>query len=467
MTHNRFDLLIIGAGPAGMSAAVEARSAGLTVCVADEAVGVGGQIYRSITKTKPDLAAVLGPDYLKGRKLAQEFQGSGADCLFRATVFMIERNANGYFSVGVTTPEETLLLESRYVLVATGALERPFPIKGWTLPGVMTAGAAQTMLKTSGTVPVGPICLAGCGPLLYLLAAQYLRAGIQIEAILDTTPWGNWLSALPALPGFVSTRYMWRGLKLLREVAAGTVVKRGVTDLEAIGSNALEGVRYKLRGQQKQIEVDTLLLHQGVVPQVNLALSLGVRHDWSDERLTFEPVLDEWGRTSVKGLFVAGDSAGIGGAEVASWRGVLAATGIVTEHDPSKAEFCLARQTRARKEIGKAMRGRAFLDRLYRPAPNFRMPPDDVIVCRCEEVSAADVRAIAARGATGPNQMKAFCRAGMGPCQGRMCGLTISELIAEQSGLSPQDVGYMTIRTPVKPIRLAEIARIQERVDTD
>ncbi|RCW22600.1 hypothetical protein DFR48_108122 [Ciceribacter lividus] len=462
MTDKPIDLIIVGAGPAGMSAAIEARRAGLSVCVIDEGIGVGGQIYRSVLKERPELASILGRDYLAGQELAREFLASGSDYLATGTVFMIERDDSDDFLVGVTLPDGALQLRGRYLLIATGALERPFPVRGWTLPGVMTAGAAQTMLKSSGTVPSGRICLAGSGPLLFLLAVQYIRAGVEITAVLDTTPWSNWLGAVPFLPAFMTSRYMWKGMKLLREVASHTPVIRGVSALEALGDGRLNGVRYVAGGKEKRLDVDTLLLHLGAVPQVNLAMSAGARHHWNDKRLAFEPILDEWGETSVERLFVAGDSAGIDGAEAAVWRGILAASQIVKTVHCAKAGICPDRQKQARAELRKTLRGRRFLDRLYRPPVNFRTSADDVIVCRCEEVSAGEVRSIAAGGAIGPNQVKAFSRAGMGPCQGRMCGLTICELIAEQTGSHPQAVGYMNIRAPVKPVRLGEIARMRE-----
>lgn len=462
MTDKRIDLLIVGAGPAGMSAAIEARRAGLSVCVIDEGTGVGGQIYRSISKDRPELASILGGGYLAGQELAKEFLASGSSYRAAGTVFMIERDDNGDFLVSVVLPDGAVQLRGRYLLIATGALERPFPIRGWTLPGVMTAGAAQTMLKSSGTVPSGRICLAGSGPLLYLLAAQYIRAGVEISAVLDTTPWSNWLGAVPFLPAFMTSRYMWKGIKLLREVASHTPVIRGVSALEALGDGRLDGVRYIAGRQEKQLNVDTLLLHQGVVPQVNLAMSAGARHRWNDERLAFEPVLNEWGQTSVERLFVAGDGAGIDGADAAVWRGVLAASRIVEAIDCAKAPSCKDGQKRARAGLRSALRGRRFLDRLYRPPAKLRMPADDVIACRCEEVSAGEIRSIAAGGALGPNQVKAFSRAGMGPCQGRMCGLTICELVAEETCSHPHAVGYMNIRAPVKPVRLDEIARMRE-----
>lgn len=462
MTDEILDLVVVGAGPAGMAAAIEARKYGLSVMLLDEGPGVGGQVYRSVLENEADHAAILGPDYIAGRRLAESFLSSGADYRPRATVFMIECHENKPFLVGATCSGKALMVQSRFVIIATGALERPFPIPGWTLPGVMTAGAAQTMLKASGAVPTGRTCLAGCGPLLYLLAAHYVRAGVQIAAVLDTTPWSNWIRALSSLPEFLVSSYFRKGLKLMREVTRRVPVERGVVALHAAGEGKLSELRYTVGGRQKSIGLDTLFLHQGVVPQVNLAMSVGVQHHWSEERLAFEPKVDSSGQTSVPGLFVAGDSAGIAGAEAASSSGTLAACAVVKAINGSNAAACAEVEARARARFARATRGRKFLDRLYRPARQFRTPADDVIVCRCEEVRAAEIRAITALGAMGPNQLKAFSRAGMGPCQGRMCGLTVCELMAQQTMQGPGNIGYMSIRPPVKPVNLGEISQLYE-----
>jgi NADPH-dependent 2,4-dienoyl-CoA reductase/sulfur reductase-like enzyme len=359
------------------------------------------------------------------------------------------------------------MVEARHILIATGALERPFPIPGWTLPGVMTAGAAQTLLKSSAIVPVGETVLAGSGPLLYLLAAQYARAGVKLAAILDTTPRGNWLKALPHLPGFLTSPYLLKGLKLLREAMPAHRIIRHVGALAAIGDARLTGIRAVVGDRETFIPATTLLLHQGVVPQVNLAMASGVAHSWNEARLAFEPVLASDGETSLPGLFIAGDSAGIAGAEAAQARGEYAALVILDRIDPAGRASRRTQRSQAEAKLARHLRGRAFLDALYRPAPQFRMPADDVIICRCEEVTAGEVRRLIARGTQGPNQMKAFTRAGMGPCQGRSCGLTLTELFAEQTGRSPEDIGHLRLRAPVKPITVGQMAGLADTGQDD
>ncbi|HET8996159.1 MAG TPA: FAD-dependent oxidoreductase, partial [Acetobacteraceae bacterium] len=189
----QYQLAVIGAGPAGLAAAATAARHGLDTVLLDEQPAPGGQIYRAITETRLRDPALLGADYWHGFELVAAFRASGAQHLAGATVWSVSRDRE----IGVSIAGRAQLFRAERVILATGALERPFPIPGWTLPGVMTVGAAQILLKTSGMVAQGRVVLAGTGPLLWLLAAQYLRAGASIAALLDTTPSDNWRAALP------------------------------------------------------------------------------------------------------------------------------------------------------------------------------------------------------------------------------------------------------------------------------
>lgn len=443
-----YDLVVIGGGPAGLAAAAEAGRAGLSTVLFDENPGVGGQIYRAITSTPVADRAILGEDYWAGADLATETRTSGALIVNGATAWSLDATR----VVGVSIAGRARLIQAGRVIVATGSLERPFPIPGWTLPGVMSAGGAQTVLKAQGLVPDGRTVMAGGGPLLWLLTAQILRAGGRIEAILDTMPRQNWLRALPHLPDFLLSPYAAKGVKLLREVRARVPVIR-VDALEAVGDDKLREVSFNGR----RLPVDLLLLHQGVVPNVNLAMAAGVAHEWNARQLCFQPVLDENFNSSVPGIAVAGDGAGIAGGTAAAERGRIAAFAAIRALRPTAPvpDLQIIRQRLQREEMG-----RPFLDWLNRPADSFRQPDGETIVCRCEEVTAGQVRAVADLGCEGPNQMKAFMRCGMGPCQGRLCGLTVTELIAAQRGTTPAEVGYYRLRPPVKPITVAEFASL-------
>jgi NADPH-dependent 2,4-dienoyl-CoA reductase/sulfur reductase-like enzyme len=420
----------------------------------DEQPAPGGQIYRAVTETPMRERGILGADYWRGGELVEAARRAPIDWRQGATVW----NVSPEREIGISRGGVTELARAKRVILATGALERPFPVPGWTLPGVMTVGAAQILLKSSGAVAAGRVVIAGTGPLPWLLAAQYLRAGAGIAAILDTTPRENLRRALPHLPAFLISDYFRKGLALLREVRRRVPVVVGVRALRAEGEGALARVVYRAGGgAEVSLGAETLLLHQGVVPNVNLALAAGVAHEWNERQLCFQPVLDPDFGSSMPGIAVAGDGAGIAGGMAAPERGRLAAIATVRALKPDAA---VPDPQPVRRRLQRQEMGRAFLDRLNQPAVSFRQPADDILVCRCEEVTARQVRDMAKLGCEGPNQMKAFLRCGMGPCQGRLCGLTVTELIATERQTTPAAVGYYRLRPPVKPITLAELASL-------
>lgn len=458
-----YDLVVIGAGPAGMAAATLASANGARTLLVDENPAIGGQIYRGIGTTPLQNRALLGEDYWKGERIGADFAASGASYFPGATVWQLSAD----LELGLSSGGRTAMIRAGQVVMATGALERPFPIKGWTLPGVMTAGAAQILLKTSGVAVSGKVVLVGCGPLLWLIAAQYLAAGKRFDAILDTTPRGNWRAALRDLPRFLASPYLAKGLKLMAKVRREAKVITGVTALEAEGDKHLSRVRYTAGGQTHVIEADHLLLHQGVTPNINMASAAGCELVYDETQLAWKPKLDAWGATSVPGIAVAGDGAGIAGAEAAAERGRIAALGALEALGRLSAAERDRQAEPIRTVIARYDRGRAFLDKLYRPARQFRVAAEEAIACRCEEVTGGQIRkAVTTLNIAGPNQLKSFLRCGMGPCQGRLCGLTVSETIAEARGVAPEAVGYYRLRAPVKPITLAELATL-ERSETE
>lgn len=451
-----FDVAIIGAGPAGMAAAITARKHGLSCVVFDEARKPGGQIYRAVTeRPEQDRREILGPDYYAGRELAEAYQRSGSEHRGGTMVWSLAEGEIRWRSReggGVTL--------ARRIVAATGAMERSFPVRGWTLPGVMTAGAAQILLKSAGLVE-DDLVFIGCGPLLYLVAAQYCRAGRPPRLIVDTAPRKNLMAALPHLPrALLAAAYLSKGLGLIRELrAAGVRVERGVEQVEIEGEDAVRGVKWFSGGRWQRTDASRLALHQGIVPNVNLAMALRCRHVWEERQRCWRPVLDDWGRSSQPWLWIAGDEAGIAGAASARLSGTLAALdiardlGAIGESERDKASSPVRAALRRDRAI------RPFLETLYRPADAFIVPQaDDVVVCRCEEVTRGEIAQVVKEGAAGPNQAKGFLRCGMGPCQGRLCGHTITETMSALSGRSPAEIGYFRLRMPIKPVTVGEIA---------
>lgn len=453
------DLLIIGGGPAGLAAAVEADASGLSVLVLDEQAEPGGQIYRSIESVHADDLSILGEDYQKGGALAEAFRGSCAEYRPGSTVWRVDEDGSVAFSQN--GKGETAV--GRRVLVATGAMERPVPIPGWTLPGVMTAGAAQVLLKSAGMVPSGRVAVAGCGPLALLITQQLIRAGAEIVALLETTRFGDYVKAAPHFLGALKAGdYLRKGRAMRRDIqAAGVPIHSGVSGMTAVGTDKVTGIAFNRNGARSEIEVDTLLLHVGVAPNTQITRQVFCDHEWYEPQRYWRPVRDEWGATSQDAIAVAGDGGGIDGAAAVSGRlAALDAACRLGKIDQAERD---RRAAPMRRELETHQAIRPLLDALFPPPAETCIPPDnDTMVCRCEEITAGDIRDAVALGAMGPNQLKAFTRCGMGPCQGRFCGLTVAELVAQARNEPVEEVGYYRIRPPIKPVTMGELAAMAD-----
>ncbi|MEX2644179.1 MAG: NAD(P)/FAD-dependent oxidoreductase [Acetobacterales bacterium] len=470
MAETAHDLVIVGAGPAGLSAAVAAAGYGLDVLLIDEQQAPGGQIWRGVERVaaeRPGDLDLFGADYAAGRELVRRFRASGASYMPGATVWQITPDRR----LAVTDAAGTRLVAAQEILLASGAYERPVPIPGWTLPGVLTAGAAQVLVKQAGALPDGQIVLAGNGPLLLLVASQLLAAGVPVSALLETAPTGRVWSALPLLPKAVlrSRPYLEKGLGMLAAIRrAGVARFHGVTALEAVPGDdgRLGAVRFAHHGRTEELKADLLLLHEGVIPNVQLSMAAGCAHRWDPDQLCWRPVFDDWGATDRPGIAVAGDGAWIGGARLAETSGHIAVLGALARLGRiDEAE----RDRRARPLRRAALRDtaiRPLLDALYRP-PAWALAPmrDDVVICRCEDVTAGAVRVAVREGCHDAPQVKAFTRCGMGPCQGRMCAPTLCRLIAAERGVELAAVPPPPPRFPVKPVRLGDIAALSGQGD--
>jgi NADPH-dependent 2,4-dienoyl-CoA reductase/sulfur reductase-like enzyme len=451
-----WDVVVIGAGPAGLAAAALLAEQQARVLLLDEQSEPGGQIYRGTERAGAQLAA-LGDDYAYGANLVARFRASGAAYRPGSVVWQVTPQREVWFS----NAGRSHLMQADAVILASGAMERPVPLPGWTLPGVMTAGALQILLKSSGMLPDEPFVVVGSGPLLYLLVQQCLAAGARPAAVLDTASRDNAWRAMRHLPGALrgeGRHYLAKGLAMMAALRRSGVTRyRHVTDVRIEGSDAVSSVAFRSDGRAHRLDARLVALHEGVIPAQQLPRSIGCDFAWDAVQRCFAPIVDEWGASSIDDVLIAGDACGIGGARAAEHAGRLAALDAlrrVGRIDAARRD-ALAAADRGAHAAHLAVR--RFLDVLYTPRAEILTPADDVIVCRCEEIRAGDVRAVVAQGCLGPNQAKAFLRAGMGPCQGRLCGPVVTELIAAARGVDPGDVGYYRIRPPLKPITVGEL----------
>lgn len=464
-----YDVLVVGAGPAGMAVATTLHKLGVEVRIVEEQGYPGGQIYRSAPGTVwPEKLRRdwLGRDYANGTLRVRECLESGVPFSGGISVWAIEPgDQDAVVRVGLTNGVAAETVRARHLVLATGAMERPTPFPGWTLPGVMGVGAAQSLMKSTGMVPEGRVVIAGTGPLVYLFACQLSRAGAAPAMILDTAnrglPRERWSRFLRALRHQGAA--LARGARWLAEIRrAGIRHRWSIPWYRANGSASLESVSFGKENGFDTEETDLLLVHDGVVPGKHLTLLAGCEHRWHPARACWEPLTDSNGESSRRGIFVVGDAAGIGGADVAWRRGQN--LGWFLAHRMGRIDRDrLQRETRRNRRLNKGTEAlRSFLDLQYGPAPFMRIPESETIVCRCEEITAGEIIKVAALGCTGPNQTKAFTRCGMGPCMGRECADTVSRILADFHGLPMDKVGTYGIRPPVKPITVGQLADLAE-----
>ena len=446
---------IIGAGPAGMAATKTLSALDIFCTVFDEQPAAGGQIYRAVGSTDSQRTNILGKDYLLGAKWVDNLQHSKIATHFDASVWKIDPDGTLTYS----QKSQAHQLKAKYILLATGAQERPYAFSGWTLPGVMSVGAAQIMLKSQGIVPEGAV-LAGNGPLLYLFATQLIQAGYPPKAILETWPDKAWRRALPHLPRALTSgkQSLWKGLKMLATIKrAGVKHYKGISELSASGNNDLAVISFIYLGKRKNIDAKHLLVHQGVIPNTQFSRSIGVEHIWNSIQQAWQPKADAWGDMGQR-RFIAGDGAAINGAIAAELAGQISALQIAHQQGILTSEQLNTSAQPLQKQLAQEITIRPFLDALYAPDYHDVLADDEVIVCRCEEVTSGMLREQVRKGCLGLNQSKAFSRCGMGPCQGRMCGLTAAMVVADERNVEVSEIDYFRIRAPIKPVTLQELA---------
>lgn len=459
--RDEFDVIVIGAGPAGMACATVLAGEGLTVLMADEQPAMGGQIYRNIEATdRNGIASSLGEDYRKGLRIVADCVASGAVHLSGATVWNIGHNNEAWISKGGRSRR----FRARSIVMATGAMERPVPVPGWTLPGVMTVGAIQIMLK-NGFVPKGQtVVFVGTGPLFYLTIKQCLDAGISAGAVLDTSKTSNLFRAVPRLPAALNPdglSQIAKGLSLIRRAkSSGARFFSNVANVRISASGEARTVAFNSGGAEYSVAGNLTALHEGVIPGQQMGRLVGCDYRWDERQSAFLPVVSEWGETSRPNIYISGDAAGIGGAVAAELRGKLSAFAILerlgiwnrTTRDGAAAPV--------RQALNRNGSVRPLLEALYTPPAEIGMPTGDTIVCRCESVAASTISSLAEQK-LGPNQIKALTRCGMGKCQGRICGPVVSSIIAKSQKTEANDVGYYGIRPPIKPISVGELSDVK------
>ncbi len=457
---NESELVVIGAGPAGVGAALAAVEAGVTTVVLDEAPTSGGQVYRALpAEFRLHPGAEPGPDYVIGGEQRSRLLASVAHKAFGRRVWYVSPGLR-VEALGPGGPETW---QARALVVATGTTERVVPFPGWTLPGVIGLAAATILLKSQQILPGERTLVAGCGPLLAAVAVGILKAGGRVEAVIDLAGPADWLRALPAMAG--RPDLLWRGLgwaRAIRTAGVPILFRHAVRAVREAGGGLelevapVDAARRPLVGAPaRRFGADAVTVGHGLVPASEITRLLCARHKFRADRGGWTPVRDSDLRSSVGRVYVAGDGGGIAGAAAAFLQGQLA--GLAAAHDLGRITKDTFRASSAplRAALGRAERFGHGMARLMALRPGqIEDVPADTIVCRCEDVTRAEIEYAIANGAREVNQLKAWTRCGMGPCQGRMCAETAASLVAIQVG-GRERAGIFTARPPLRPISLA------------
>jgi len=440
--------LIVGAGPAGVRAAQALVAAGLRPIVVDEGHASGGQIYRQ--PLQPDgrsPSALYGSEARKAERLHRAFDSIRDKIDYRPKALVWDIR-DGFADIAAEGRTKRLAYDG--AIVATGASDRILPLPGWTLPGVFTLGGAQVAMKAQGCAVGSRVIFVGTGPLLYLVAWQYLRAGVKVAAVLDAAPAMARFKLLPGLA--LLPAVVLRGVRFVAELTArGVPIHHGVRRVRFVGHQRLEGVSFAVGQRDHHIACDGAGYGLALRSETQLADLAGCTFAFDERDRAFLPVKDHAGRSSVPGLYLAGDGAGIAGADAAELTGERAAFALLEDRGlPFDRAQCAA----LGKKLARINRFRSLLEKAFPfPAHWIEGLPDDMPVCRCENVSVGDIKAVVADFAISEvNRLKAIARPGMGRCQGRMCGNASAELLAARSGRALSEVGRLRAQAPVKPL---------------
>ncbi|MBP0588215.1 FAD-dependent oxidoreductase [Paraburkholderia sp. LEh10] len=446
------NVIVIGAGPAGVRAAQALVEAGLRPTVIDEGRRDGGQIYRrqpeGFSRTYETL---YGTEASRAQSLHREFDALRAQIDYLPGTLVWNIGPKAVHVVSGTRYDE---LAFDALIVCSGATDRLMPVPGWHHAGTFSLGGAQVALKSQGCAVGARTVMMGTGPLLYLVAAQYVKAGATVSAVLDTSTLAQRVRALPQL--LALPQALRKGVALMRVLRRARVaVHRGVTPLAIDGSSehGVTGVRVKLAsGATLDVNCDAVALGYHLRSETQLADLAGCEFRFDSATQTWLPHIDGDGRSSVAGVYLAGDGARVRGADAAERAGRLAALAALRDAGIEREGAASLRAQLARYTRFAAGLRAAF----PWPARFAAALPDETIVCRCEAITAGELRHVVRdMGALEANRAKAFSRVGMGRCQGRFCAHAGAEVIAAEARVPLEAVGRLRGQAPVKPLPMA------------
>lgn len=463
------DVLVIGAGPAGLSAAKTAAAAGLEVLVVDERSKAGGQYFKQPADGFDIDESLIDPQFAEGRTLIRDAQACGVQFYSGATVWGVF----GGDRLAVLTADANLMIRPRRFVLSPGAYERVLPVPGWTLPGVMTTGAAQTLLRAYQTAPGRRVVIAGNGPLNLQVADELSKAGVDVACVAELAPppWQGRLRssiavALHSLPLLLAgMRHLLnlrrRGVPVLYDHVLTSVDGHGKASRASVAKVDRNGS--VLEKSRRDFDVDAVCVNYGFLPQSELARAFGCQFEYEQrtERLVARRQVD--GRSSVPHVYIAGDAGGLGGARFAIDQGVLAGLAIVADLGAaprSSYPDLTRRYRRIHRRLHRHSRFQAALWQVFSsPCLSVELSRPDSLICRCEEIDRQSLERVLTSQRSSLAGVKKATRAGMGRCQGRYCSTLLAALSAHSGGPPITAEDLFAPRPPAKPVPIGRVAR--------
>lgn len=456
---NKYDVIIVGSGLAGIVAGTILADHGLDVLLFDENIHLGGQLLRRIPEQLGEYSPKLDKIKKIGFSLVEQIKQKKITLMNRTTL------------MGVYPPSEILVewnREKTYafnyecLLVATGARERFFPFPGWTLPGVYSTGLLQVMMKSSGVLPARRTIIAGSGLFLMAAAYEYLKNGGQLLGIMEQTPMLNKIKFFPQI--FHQSAKFWEGARYLSLIyrkrvplkyRRKVVEARGEKQVEEVVIGRVDAKGRLIPGSEKTYSVESLAIGYGFVPNVEAAQLAGCELEYQPEKGGWIVKVNDDLETNVAGIIAAGEITGIGGGQKSINEGKLAAYNIL-RHLGQEKDSSLARVvTKLKKERKHHLSFAKYFNSLYRVEPQSLLElSDETIVCRCESVTVGQIKEAVEMGCYNPNALKIATRCAMGKCQGRTCAPIIYDLLQVLCQKKGEEIGLFTVRPPLKPVSI-------------
>jgi len=463
-----YHIVIVGSGIGGLSAARTLAGYGLDILIIDECIKSGGQLLR---KSERQTAAKFDPDMTKkkGFSLIQKVENSDQhiDKINQTQVLGIFENKTLLVHTGTSKDPinsgQIFEIKAEFVILATGTRERYLPFKGWTLPGVMSLGAAQILIKSHGILPARETLVAGSSPLMMVLASELLKNGGTVSAMLNENPFSKNLSFFPLIrhhwPKLVEgavyfTQLMRNRVPMVNRMRV--VEARGKGRFESLIAAKTTPDGHIIAGTEQEFRAGALTVGHGFVPNIELAVQAGCDTEYLQAGGGWTVTVDQNLETTLDSIYAVGEITGVAGGKKSSIQGEIAAISILGKFGKSIHKTEVSKSIEKLHSLNQQqMKYAAFLNNFCQvPLSSYQQIPDETLICRCENITMGEIKKAVAHGFVTTGGIKKATRCGMGMCQGRICGAIITDIVKALTQKTAEEIGSYRLRAPVKNVAI-------------